>query len=63
MNTLVYFGSVLRNGLADIGQGDYGVVKLIALNGPYLVFPVFVLLAMGRLIEHAATRTTTAAGR
>jgi hypothetical protein len=56
VNTFVYFGSVLRNGMADVGQGDYGVGKLIALNGPYLVFPVLVLFAMARLIGHVAAR-------
>jgi len=52
VNTLFYFASTARNGFADIGQGDYGMVKLIALNSPYLVFPILVLVAIGRQIDH-----------
>lgn len=54
MNTVVYFASSFRNGLADIGQGDYGLVKFFGLNGPYLVFPVFVLIAIWRQVDHLA---------
>jgi len=57
-NTLLYFGSILRDGFASLGQGPYGVVKIVALNAPYLVFPVFVLFAIGRQISHLATRET-----
>lgn len=59
LNTLVYFASLLRNGMADVGQGTYGVVKIVLLNGPYLVFPVLVLAAMVLLIEHLATRRSS----
>lgn len=55
-NTVFYFASTARNGFAEIGQGDYGMVKLVALNGPYLVVPFFVLVAMGRQIDHLYQR-------
>lgn len=59
-NTLTYFTSAARNGLEDVGQGDYGLVKFVALNGPYLIVPVFVLIAMWHQIDHLHQR---AAGR
>jgi hypothetical protein len=55
-NTLLYFASTARDGFDAIGQGDYGMVKLIALNGPYLIAPVFVLIAIGRQIDHLYQR-------
>jgi hypothetical protein len=50
LNTLVYFVSLARNAFDDVGQGTYGMVKVIGLNGPYLAIGVLVLLAIGRLI-------------
>ncbi|GAB3760823.1 hypothetical protein FB382_003199 [Nocardioides ginsengisegetis] len=50
-NTLFYFASLARDGFDAIGQGDYGMVKMIALNVPYLIVPVFVLIAIGRQID------------
>lgn len=55
-NTVFYFASTARNGFDEIGQGTYGMVKLIALNGPYLVFPFFVLVAIGRQVDHLYQR-------
>lgn len=55
-NTLFYFASIARNGFDEIGQGTYGMVKVIALNGPYLIVPIFVLMAMGRQIDHLYQR-------
>jgi len=51
VNTLFYFASLAREGFEDIGQGGYGMIKLVALNLPYLVFPVLVLAAIGRQID------------
>lgn len=51
VNTLFCFASLARNGFDDVGQGDYGMVKLIALNLPYLLFPLLVLAAIGRQID------------
>ncbi len=62
VNTLFYFASLARNGFADVGQGDYGMVKLVALNCPYLVFPVLVLVAIGRQIDHLYTRAVRPLG-
>lgn len=50
-NTLLYFASTARDGFDAIGQGDYGMVKMVALNVPYLVVPVFVLIAIVRQID------------
>lgn len=62
VNTLFYFASTARNGFADIGQGDYGMVKLVALNSPYLFFPIVVLVAIGRQIDHLYLRAARPLG-
>lgn len=63
VNTLFYFASTARNGFADIGQGDYGMLKLVALNSPYLFFPILVLIAIGRQIDHLYARAARPFGK